>query len=64
MKSNESSKAKKFLKVSGIILLVLIVIVAAVAVGGWTYFSDMLGKMKQETIDLNAVGIDAATRNR
>ena len=61
MKSNEPSKAKKFLKVFGIILLILIVIVVAVAVGGWTYFSGMLGEMKQETIDLNEVGIDTAT---
>ncbi len=61
MKSNEPSKAKKFLKVFGIILLILIVIVIAVAVGGWTYFSGMLGEMKQETIDLNEVGIDTAT---
>ena len=61
MKSNEPSKVKKFLKVFGIILLILIVIVIAVAVGGWTYFSGMLGEMKQETIDLNEVGIDTAT---
>ena len=61
MKSNEPSKAKKFLKVFGIILLILIVIVAAVAVGGWTYFSGMLGEMKQETIDLNE---DCFIRNR
>lgn len=52
---------QKAIKVISIILIVLIVMVGAVVAGGWTYFNNMLGEMKKETIDQNSIGIDEQT---
>lgn len=51
-------KNKKGLRIFIIILLVLIIIVSAVLAAGYWYVSDKLGKMKQETIDTDAIDID------
>ena len=57
------TKVQKAIKVILIILITLVVLVAGVFAGGWTYIQSMLGEMKQETIDENAVGIDNETAN-
>lgn len=52
------SKKRKVLKVILIIVIVLVVIIAGIAAAGFTYVYNMLGKMKQEEINLNAISID------
>lgn len=66
MAKNRKDKKKKTgiqkaIKVISIILIVLIVMACAVVAGGWTYFNNMLGEMKKETIDQNSIGIDEQT---
>lgn len=62
-KRNKKKKTgiQKAIKVISIILIVLIVMALAVVAGGWTYFNNMLGEMKKETIDQNSIGIAEQT---
>lgn len=61
-KNNKKSKTKKrkVLKIILIIIIVLVVIVAGIAAAGFTYIYNLLGKMDQEEINLNAISIDEA----
>lgn len=55
------TRVQKAIKVISIILIILIVLAVGVIAGSWTYIQNMLGKMNQESIDENAIGIDDTT---
>lgn len=55
----QGKKKRTGLKVAGIILLVLILIIAGVAAGGYWYVADKLGKMQQVTIDEEELNISS-----
>lgn len=62
-KKNKKSKknrtpVQKAIKVIATILIVIIIILAGVLVAGWGYIQSLLGQMKKENIDINAIGID------
>ena len=52
----QKTRLQKVIKAISIILLIIIIIVVAVIAGGWTYINNILGEMKQESIDTSAVG--------
>lgn len=52
-------KNKKGLKIFGIIMLILVLIIAGVAAGGYWYVTDKLGKMQQVEISEEDLNIDA-----
>ena len=46
------------IKVISIILIIMIVLVLAMFAGGWIYINSLIGKVQQEQIDINQIGID------
>ena len=54
----KKSKAGKFFKVIGIILLILIIIIGGVAIGGYSYISSKLNKMQQVDINVDELNVN------
>ena len=51
-------KKHRALRIIGIILVILIILILAAGLAGYSFINGKLGKMAQENIDIQAVGID------
>lgn len=61
---NEVKNKRKALKIFGIILLVIIIIIAGIAVGGFSYISDKLGKIQHDDLSANEIEVNAGVNEK